>query len=73
MILAIILTLVLLYVSIGLILMLRNMRGYMVDATLTEWVGLVLGWPLVLPFYRLLSSMRAQTDRLIEWAEEEQD
>ncbi len=71
---AIILTLVLIYVSVGLILVLRNMRGYMVEATLNEWLGLILGWPLVLPFYVLMNTMRSQTDRLIEWAErEEQD
>lgn len=71
---AIILTLVLLYVSIGLILVLRYMRGFTVRASLGEWLGLILFWPLVLPLYRLMTTMSLFEEGLKEWAErEEQD
>lgn len=70
----VILVIALFYVSIGLILVLRNMRGFMVSATLGEWLLLILLWPLALHFYVVMSNLHNQTERLKEWAKrEEQD
>ncbi len=62
----------LIYLAIGLILMIRNFRGFTVGASLGEWLVLILLWPFLLHrFYLFMSFLHRQERDLKEWAERE--
>ena len=54
----------LVYLLTGSLLISRNMRGFDVNASLTEWVILIFLWPFSLRLFALLSIMQNTVSNL---------
>ncbi len=66
----ILVSILLIYLAIGLILMMWYFRGFTVGASLGEWLVLILLWPFLLHrFYLFMSFLHRQERDLKEWAE----
>lgn len=57
---------------IGALLVRRCMRGLMVHATVSEWIQMVLLWPLYLNLFRYLEIVQSQMKALEIWASDEE-
>jgi hypothetical protein len=64
-----ILLILFIYTLTGSVLASRNMRGLHVQANLSEWVVLILLWPLSLKIYAQLAMVQSMIRDLEHWSD----